>query len=115
MIGVAAGSVLLPEMSRRFAAGDEAGAMEAQNRTMALTITLCAPFFVAFVVMPDIIVRGVFERGAFGPEATAAAAQVLAAYGYGLLAVVLIRSAVASFHGRGDTTTPMLVALAAVG
>ena len=115
VIGVAAGSVLLPEMSRRFAAGDEAGAMEAQNRTMALTITLCAPFFVAFVVMPDIIVRGVFERGAFGPEATAAAAQVLAAYGYGLLAVVLIRSAVASFHGRGDTTTPMLVALAAVG
>jgi putative peptidoglycan lipid II flippase len=39
---------------------------------------------------------------------------VLAAYGIGLLAVVLIRSAVASFQAKGDTTTPMIIALAAV-
>jgi putative peptidoglycan lipid II flippase len=39
---------------------------------------------------------------------------VLAAYGIGLLAVVLIRSAVASFQANGDTTTPMIVALVAV-
>ncbi len=115
VIGVAAGSVLLPEMSRRLAAGDGSGALEAQNRTIALTITLCAPFFVAFVAMPEIIVRGAFERGAFDAQATAASAQVLAAYGYGLLAVVLIRCAIASFHARGDTTTPMYVALGAVG
>jgi putative peptidoglycan lipid II flippase len=114
VIGIAAGSVLLPEMSRRFASGDDAGALDAQNRTMALTIALCAPFFVAFVVTPDVIVRAAFERGAFDAQATAASAQVLAAYGYGLLAVVLIRSAVASFQGRGDTTTPMYVALGAV-
>jgi putative peptidoglycan lipid II flippase len=39
---------------------------------------------------------------------------VLAAYAVGLSAVVLIRSAVASFHARSDTTTPVIAALVAV-
>ncbi|MDB5568841.1 MAG: integral rane protein MviN [Hyphomicrobiales bacterium] len=114
VIGIAAGTVLLPEMSRRFAAGDAAGALDAQNRTMALTLALSAPFFVAFVAMADLVMAGVFQRGAFTPEAALASARVLTAYGAGLFAVVLIRSAVASFQARGDTTTPMVIALAAV-
>lgn len=114
VIGIAAGTVLLPEMSRRFSAGDDRGAIDAQNRTMALTIALSAPFFVAFLTISDLVMRGVFLRGAFTPEAAAASANVLTAYGVGLLAVVLIRSAVASFQARGDTTTPMIVALIAV-
>lgn len=114
VIAVAAGTVLLPEMSRRLAAGDEAGAAAAQNRTMALTLALAAPFFVAFLTIPDVIMRAVFLRGRFGEADALAAAQVLLAYGNGLLAVVLIRSAVASFQARGDTRTPMLVSLFAV-
>lgn len=114
VIGIAAGTVLLPEMSRLFAAGDPAGACHAQNRTMALTLTLAAPFFVAFLIMPDLIMRAVFVRGRFTVAEADAAAAVLRAYGIGLLAVVLIRSAVASFQAKGDTTTPMMVALGAV-
>jgi putative peptidoglycan lipid II flippase len=114
VIGIAAGTVLLPEMSRLFAAGDAAGARRAQNRTMALTLTLTAPFFVAFLIIPDLVMRAVFVRGRFTVADADAAAAVLAAYGIGLLAVVLIRSAVASFQAKGDTTRPMLIALAAV-
>jgi putative peptidoglycan lipid II flippase len=69
VIGVAAGTVLLPEMSRRFAAGDDGAAYHAQNRTMALTIALAAPFFVAFATIPLEIMRGVFLRGRFTEEA----------------------------------------------
>src|SRR5947209_17849373 len=114
VIGIAAGTVLLPEMSRLFAAGDAARARDAQNRTMALTLTLAAPFFVAFLIIPDLIMRAVFVRGRFTIADADAAAAVLAAYGVGLLAVVLIRSAVASFQAKGDTTTPMIIALTAV-
>src|SRR5690348_16253892 len=32
LIGIAAGTVILPEMSRRIAVGDEAGALHTQNR-----------------------------------------------------------------------------------
>ncbi len=114
VIGIAAGTVLLPEMSRRFAVDDKGGAFHMQNRTMALTIALSAPFFVAFTLIPELIMRGVFLRGAFTDEAAQAAAAVLSAYGTGLFAIVLIRSAIASFQARGDTTTPMFISLTAV-
>jgi putative peptidoglycan lipid II flippase len=114
VIGIAAGTVLLPEMSRLFAASDPGGALHAQNRTMALSLALTAPFFVAFIMIPDAIMRGVFQRGAFTGEAAGASAAVLTAYGFGLVAIVLLRSAVASFQAQGDTKTPMLIALGAV-
>jgi putative peptidoglycan lipid II flippase len=114
VIGIAAGTVLLPEMSRRLAQGNPEAALHAQNRTMALTLALSAPFFITFMLMPHEIMRGVFQRGQFTAEATAASAAVLAAYGIGLLPIVLIRSAVASFQARGDTTTPMVASLTAL-
>lgn len=114
LIGVAAGTVLLPEMSRRFAREDWGGAFHAQNRTMALSVVLAAPFFVAFIMIPEIIMRGVFLRGAFTENAAMAAAHVLTAYGFGLIAIVLIRSVVAGFQATGDTRTPMLISLVAV-
>ncbi len=115
VIGIAAGTVLLPEMSRFIAADDAEGALTAQNRTMALTLALSAPFFVAFILTPEQIMRGVFLRGQFTAEAASASAAVLAAYGFGLLPIVLIRSAVAGFQARGNTTVPMLASLFAVG
>ncbi len=58
--------------------------------------------------------RGVFLHGAFTPEAAYASAAVLAAYGFGLIAIVLVRSALASFQAHGDTKTPMMISLTAV-
>jgi putative peptidoglycan lipid II flippase len=114
VIGIAAGTVLLPEMSRRIARGDDEGAQSAQNRTFALTIALTAPFFIAFVTLPELIMRGLFMRGKFTALDALAAGDVLSAYGGGLLALVLISSARATFQSRGDTRTPMIIALAAL-
>jgi putative peptidoglycan lipid II flippase len=114
VIGIAAGTVLLPEMSRRIAAGDTAAAHAAQNRAMGLTLALAAPFLVAFVTMPDLIMSALFGRGAFDAAAAQRAGAVLSAYAVGLPAVVLIRSATASFFSRGDTTTPVIATFTAV-
>lgn len=115
VIGIAAGTVLLPEMSRRIAAGDEVGAYAAQNRTVGLTLALAAPFLVAFIAMPDLLMSALFQRGAFDAAAAAQSGAVLAAYGLGLPAAVLIRSAVSSFYARSDTATPLIASLTAVG
>ncbi|HEY8382791.1 MAG TPA: murein biosynthesis integral membrane protein MurJ [Microvirga sp.] len=114
VIGIAAGTVLLPEMSRRIAAGDVAGAHGAQNRSIGFTLALTAPFFVAFLTMPDLIMAALFQRGAFDAAAAERAGAVLAAYAVGLPAVVLIRSSVASFYARQDTKTPLIASLTAV-
>lgn len=115
VIGVAAGTVLLPEMSGLIAKGDPVGAHRAQNRAIGFTLFLTAPFVAAFLAIPDLIVAAMFQRGAFNAEAGMAAASVLGAYTLGLPAVVLIRSAVASFTARGDTKTPLWASLTAIG
>jgi putative peptidoglycan lipid II flippase len=114
VIAIAAGTVLLPTMSKLVASEDIAAAHDAQNRTLALTLLLAVPFWVATLVIPELIIQAVFQRGAFDANAASASAQILSAYGVGLIAAVSIRSVVASFHARGDTRTPMYIALGAV-
>ena len=114
MIGIAAGTVLLPTMAKHWAAGKDAEAHHAQNQAMALTLMLSAPFLVAFLMVPGTIMRGLFMRGAFDIDAARAAGSVLAAYTTGLPAVVLIRSVVSSFHARGDTRTPVIAAFTGI-
>ena len=114
VIGIAAGTVILPEMSRRIAAGDEEGAARAQNRAVEFTLLLSIPCLAAFVIVPELIMRALFMRGAFNAADAEAAGRTLAAYAAGLLPFVLIRSAVATFFARGDTATPVKAALTAV-
>jgi len=64
-------------------------------------------------VIPELIMRALFVRGAFTDADAIAAGRTLAAYAFGLLPFVLIRSAVATFFARGDTATPVKAALIA--
>jgi putative peptidoglycan lipid II flippase len=114
VIGIAAGTVVLPEMARRIAGGDEAGALNAQNRAIEFTLLLSVPCVAAFFIVPDVIMRGLFMHGKFTAADAQAAAFTLMAYAFGLLPFVLIRSVVASFYARGDTATPVKAALVAV-
>jgi putative peptidoglycan lipid II flippase len=114
VIGIAAGTVLLPEMARRITAGDEVGARNAQNRAIELTLLLSVPCLVAFVLVPELIMRALFGRGAFTAADAHAAGATLTAYAVGLLPFVLMRSATVTFLSRGDTTTPVKALFIAV-
>ncbi|HKY87370.1 MAG TPA: murein biosynthesis integral membrane protein MurJ [Pseudorhodoplanes sp.] len=114
VIGIAIGTVLLPDMARKIAAGDDAGASHAQNRAFELTLLLSIPCVVAFLIVPDLIMRALFQRGAFTAANAQAAGATLSAYAIGLVPFVLIRSATATFFARGDTATPFKASLIAV-
>ncbi|MGI6246296.1 MAG: murein biosynthesis integral membrane protein MurJ [Pseudochelatococcus sp.] len=111
VIAIAAGTVLLPEMSRLVAADRADAAHGAQNRTLMLSLALGLPCMAAFLVVPDLIIGALFGRGAFTPADAQAAGAVLAAYAIGLPAIVAIPSLVASFRARLDTATPAVVSL----
>ena len=113
VVGIAVGTVLLPEMSRRIAAGDLRGAASAQARGIQLALLLTVPCAVASLVIPELIMHALFARGAFTAADASAAGATLAAYSIGLLPFVLLRSFTAPFYARGDTLTPVKAALLA--
>ncbi|HWY64241.1 MAG TPA: lipid II flippase MurJ, partial [Rhizomicrobium sp.] len=114
VLGIALGTVLLPEMSARLARGDRAGSDAAQNRSAALTLLLTLPFVFVFLAIPGVLMRAVFAHGAFDHEAAALAGQALAAYGLGLPAMALIRIVAPTFYARHDTATPVRATVTAM-
>jgi putative peptidoglycan lipid II flippase len=111
VIGIAVGTVLLPEMSKHLSADDHAAAARAQRRAFDFTLLLSIPFVAGFLTVPDLIVRTMFAHGAFTRADANVAALTLSAYAIGLIPFVLIRSAVATFYARKDTATPVKAAL----
>ncbi len=112
VVGVAIGVVLLPELTRRLRGGDEGGAMWSFNRAVEVAMMLTLPATVALLVVPVPIVQVLYERGAFGPEATRATSLALAAYAAGLPAYVLVKTLSPGFYAREDTKTPFRYAVA---
>src|SRR5579871_849915 len=107
VIGIAVGTVLLPEMAHRIAVGDESGARRSQDRAIEFALLLSIPCVAAFGIVPDLIMLALFSRGAFTAADAAAAGATLAAYAIGLLPFVLLRAVSATFLARGDTATPV--------
>jgi putative peptidoglycan lipid II flippase len=85
--------------------------MHNQNRALELALLLTVPAASALIVLCQPIVSVLFERGAFGPEASRATGAALAAYALGLPAYVLIKVLTPGFFAREDTRTPVKIAI----
>jgi putative peptidoglycan lipid II flippase len=114
VIGVAIGVVLLPDLSRKLRAGDEAGAINSQNRALELSLLLTLPSAVALMAIPAPIVHTVFEHGAFTRADTIAVVPAVLAFASGLPAFALSKVFQPGFYAREDTSTPMRFALISV-
>jgi putative peptidoglycan lipid II flippase len=114
VLGIALGTVLLPEMSRRLAQGDTAGSDAAQNRSAATSLLLTLPFAAVFLAIPGTIMRALFAHGAFDAHAASLAGTALAAYGVGLPAMALVRIVASTFYARHDTLTPARATVTAI-
>ena len=114
VVGIAIGIVLLPDLSRRLQAGDDAGGRDAFNRASEISLALTVPAAIALAVIPVPLVSVLFERGAFSGEDTVATALAVAIYGLGLPAFVLQKTLQPLFFAREDTKRPFYYALAAM-
>ena len=110
MIGIAMGIALLPALARRLRAGDEVGAKTSLNRAIEIAAFLTLPAAFALAVMPEFLIGGLFQRGAFTAETTAQTAKALRMFAYGLPAFVLLKVLTPAFFAREDTKTPMIFA-----
>lgn len=114
VVGIAVGVVLLPDLSRRLRAGDDAGAKTALSRAAEISLALTIPSAVALMVIPLTLVSVLFERGASGTDDSAAIATAVMIYGLGLPAFVLQKIVQPLYFAREDTRRPFYFAIVAM-
>ena len=111
LVGIAIGIVLLPDLSRRVRAGDDAGGRHAFSRAWEFALLLSLPAAVALAVAPLPIVSTLYESGAFDADDSASTALATMIYALGLPAFVLQKVLQPLFFAREDTRTPLRFAV----
>jgi len=110
IIGIAVGTVLLPELSRHLKGGRSVEAEASQSQALLISMLLSMPATTALIALATPIVSVLFERGAFSAIDTYQTAQTLIWFAAGLPAYVLIRVLQPGFFAREDTRTPTVFA-----
>jgi putative peptidoglycan lipid II flippase len=114
VVGIAIGTVLLPDLARKLRSGDELGGRDSFNRSIEFALALTLPAAIALVVIALPLTPVLYQRGAFGPADTQAVALALAIYGAGLPAFVLQKIWQPLFYAREDSRRPFLYAVLAM-
>lgn len=111
MIGIAIGIALLPALSRKIKANEFSEAIRLQNMALEVCLILVTPATLALTVLAHPIISSLFERGAFTTNESTFVSQALMFYSFGLPSYVLVKVMEPAFFSRGNTKTPMNIAI----
>ena len=111
LLGVALGTVLVPSLSRANAQQDTKQASELLVWGLQLTFLLAAPCAVALLLFGEPIAAVLYHYGRFTALDVVMTQQALAAYGVGLIGLILIKILAPGFYARQDIRTPVRIAL----
>jgi len=114
VVGIAIGIVLLPNLARKLANNDSIGSQNSFNRSLEFALIIALPSATALIIMPDVIIAALFERGAFSSLDTLKTAAALTIYGIGLPAFIGQKIYQPIFYARENTRSPFYFALAAM-
>ena len=114
IIGVAIGTVLLPVLSRYVAEGKIKQAVHDLNRGLEVSLAMSVSSMIGLIILAQPIVTVLFQRGAFTAESTLPTATALQAFAIGLPAYMLTKALAPFFYSKGDTKTPVRIAVIGV-
>jgi len=114
VFGVALSTVILPNLSRKFAQQDPQAFSATLDWALrlALLITLPAAIGLALLAMPILVT--LFHYEAFGLEDVRMSTLSLSAYAAGLPAFIAVKVLAPGFYARQDTRTPVRIAITAM-
>jgi putative peptidoglycan lipid II flippase len=113
IVGVAMGTVLIPELTRALQGGNRGIILQAESRALELAAGLALPATLGLIVLSEPIVRLLFEHGAFTTADTDATSRALIFLALGLPAQALVKALSPAFFAREDTLVPLIATLKA--
>lgn len=115
VFGIAISTVILPSLSRLSANNDTQAFAQTIDWGMRLGLLVALPAAAGLIVLAEPITASLFNYGEFDDRDVAMTALSMMAYGAGLPAFVLIKIMAPGFYARGDTRTPVRIALITMG
>jgi putative peptidoglycan lipid II flippase len=111
LLGVALGTVLLPSLSKANAKNDLAHAGELLVWGLQLTFLLAAPCAIALFIFGEPLAAVLYHYGKFNALDVLMTQRALAAYGVGLIGLILVKILAPGFYSRQDIRTPVKIGL----
>ncbi|MDR7416876.1 MAG: murein biosynthesis integral membrane protein MurJ [Armatimonadota bacterium] len=102
-------TALFPTLSRQAEAGEFAAFGRTVSVGLRAALWCAAPVLALYLAVPGVLVRVLFERFAFTPEATAAVSGAVAAYGAGLASISCYVVLTRAYYALHDMKTPLRV------
>ncbi len=115
MFGVAIATVLLPSVARFDANHDRLSFGRHVEEALRLSLFMTIPAAVGLFALAPEIIKLIYQRGAFTPEATAQTAAALRAYAFGLAGYAGSKVLVPCFQALSKPKIPLRVNSIAVG
>ena len=109
LLGVAIGTVLLPNLSKAHAAADHAHYRELLDWGLRLTCLLALPAALGLGLLADGLVGAMFQGGRFNAIDVAQSAAALRGYAAGLVGLIGIKILAPGFYARQDVRTPVRI------
>ena len=114
IIGVAIGTALLPILSKHVKAGELDEANTHLNRGLEISLAMSIASFVGLFLLAEPIIETLFQYGKFSADDTVHTARALRIFAFGLPAYMATKALSPFFYARGDTTTPVKIAVLGV-
>jgi putative peptidoglycan lipid II flippase len=110
VFAIAVSTAALPSFSRQVAAKDLQEFTTTLGHALRLVFFIAIPSTLGLMITGKLIIRVLFQRGAFDAHASAMTYEALLGYSVGLCAFSGIRLLVSAFYAFQDTRTPVKIA-----
>ncbi|WP_027803484.1 murein biosynthesis integral membrane protein MurJ [Paraburkholderia dilworthii] len=111
LLGVALGTILLPSLSKAHVDADPHEYSSLLDWGLRVTFLLAAPSAVALFFFAQPLTATLFHYGKFDGNSVVMVARALAAYGVGLIGLILIKILAPGFYAKQDIKTPVKIGI----
>ncbi|QYD68466.1 murein biosynthesis integral membrane protein MurJ [Paraburkholderia edwinii] len=111
LLGVALGTILLPSLSKAHVDADTHEYSSLLDWGLRVTFLLAAPSAIALFFFAEPLTATLFHYGKFDGNAVVMVGRALAAYGVGLVGLILIKILAPGFYAKQDIKTPVKIGI----